>query len=93
MTEEQLQVFLADAKDNTELQDKLKAASNANTVAAITKEAGFNISAGDLKKAQSEISDDELERAVGGKRLNPAFCTLGASPAINSCLDGAMKMW
>ena len=38
----------------------------ANAVAAIAKEAGFSISAEDLTKAQSEVSDDELEAAAGG---------------------------
>ena len=34
--------------------------------AAIAKEAGFSISADDITKAQSEISDKELEAASGG---------------------------
>ena len=93
MTEEQLKGFLADAKGNTKLQEQLKAAADADAVAFITREAGFSISADGLNKAQSEISDEELERAVGGRRLSPAFCTLGQSPAINSCLDGALKKW
>ena len=33
------------------------------------KEAGFVISADDVKKAQAEVSDEELEGAAGG--LNP----------------------
>ena len=32
---------------------------------AIAKEAGFMISADDLKKAQSELSDKELESVAG----------------------------
>ena len=48
------------------LQEKLKAAADVDAVAAIAKEAGFSISADDLKKAQSEFSDEELEDAAGG---------------------------
>ena len=33
---------------------------------AIAKEAGFMISPEDLTKAQSEVSDEELEAAAGG---------------------------
>ena len=93
MTQEQLTAFLANAKSNTRLQEQLKAAADINAVTAIAQETGFGISAVDLKKAQTEISDEELERAVGGRRLSPAFCTLGESAAINSCLDGAMRKW
>ena len=66
MSEEQLKAFLEKVKSDTSLQENLKAAADANAVAAIAKEAGFSISAGDLKKAQSEVSDKELEVAAGG---------------------------
>ena len=66
MSEEQLKAFLEKVKADTSLQEKLKGAADATTVAAIAKEAGFSISAEDLTKAQSEVSDDELEAAAGG---------------------------
>ena len=66
MSEQQLKAFLEKVKRDTALQEKLKAASDANTVAAIAKEAGFSISVDDLKNAQSEISDEELEGVAGG---------------------------
>ena len=68
MSEEQLKAFLVKVKGDTSLQEKLKAAANADAVAAIAKEAGFSISADDLtmKKAQSEISEEELEGVAGG---------------------------
>ncbi|EHA58586.1 Nif11-like leader peptide family RiPP precursor, partial [Synechococcus sp. WH 8016] len=40
--------------------------ADANAVTAIAKEAGFIISADDLTKAQSELSERELEGVVGG---------------------------
>ena len=40
--------------------------ADANTIAAIAKDAGFSISADDLKNAQSELSEEELEGVAGG---------------------------
>ena len=45
MSEEQLKAFLEKVKGDTNLQEKLKAAADADAVATIAKEAGFSISA------------------------------------------------
>ena len=67
MSEEQLKAFLEKVKGDTNLQEKLKAAADSDAVLAIAKEAGFSISADDLKNAQvTELSDEELEGAAGG---------------------------
>ena len=66
MSEEQLKAFLEKVKADTSLQEKLNEAADAVAVAEIAKEAGFGISAEDLTKAQSEVSDEELENAAGG---------------------------
>ena len=66
ISEEQLKAFLEKVQSDTELQEKLKAATNADEPIIIAKEAGFMISFDDLKSAQSEISDEELEEASGG---------------------------
>ena len=66
MSEEQLKAFLEKVKGDTSLQEKLKAAADANAVSAIAKEAGFSISADDINKAQSELSEEELEGVAGG---------------------------
>ena len=68
MSEEQLKAFLEKVKADTSLQEKLKAAADADAVAAIAKEAGFSISADDLKMAQIELSEYELEGVAGGTR-------------------------
>ena len=47
-------------------EEQLKAAGDADAVIAIAKAAGFAISADELKKAQSEISEEELEGVAGG---------------------------
>ena len=77
MSEEQLKAFLEKVKGDTTLQEKLKAAVDADAVTAIAKEAGFSISADDLKdfkNAQfSEISDEELEGVAGGGDCLPCF--------------------
>ena len=69
MSEEQLKAFLESVKADEVLQEKLKSVTDANSVVEIAKAAGFSISIDDLKNAQSEISDEELEGAAGG---NPA---------------------
>ena len=66
MSEEQLKAFLEKVKADTSLQEKLKAAADSDAVLAIAKEAGFSISADDLKKAQSELSEEEIESIAGG---------------------------
>ena len=66
MSEEQLKAFLEKVKADTSLQEKLKAAEDSDAVLAIAKDAGFSISANDLKNAQSEISDKALEGVAAG---------------------------
>ena len=74
MSEEQLKSFLEKVKADTSLQEKLKAAGDDDAVLAIAKEAGFMISADDLKNAQSEISEEELEGVAGGGGRRPTIC-------------------
>ena len=66
MSEEQLKAFLEKVISDTSLLEKLKGAVDANAALSIAKEAGFIISAVDLKNAQSELSDTELESVTGG---------------------------
>ena len=65
MSEEQLKAFLEKVKADTSLKEKLKAASDADDAVAIAKEAGFKISAEDLKNTKVELSEEELE-GLGG---------------------------
>ena len=80
MSEEQLKAFLEKVKGDTSLQEELKAAADANAVSAIAKEEGFSISADDLTKAQSELSEEELEGVAGG---GDSWCWWGG---LLSCL-------
>ena len=65
MSEGQLKAFLEKVKVDTSLHEKLKAAAaDADAVVAIAKETGFEISTDELKKAEAEISDKELEKQL-----------------------------
>ena len=67
MSEEQLKAFLEAVKADAGLQEKLKAATNADAVVAVAKAAGFVISADALKKSQTiPLSEEELEAVAGG---------------------------
>ena len=70
MSQEQLKAFLEKVKADTSLQQKLKAADDADVVVSIAKEEGFSISADDMKKTPSdEVSEEELEGVAGGMKL------------------------
>ena len=81
MSLEQLKAFLSKVKGDSSLQEKLKAAADSDAVLAIAKEAGFSISADDLKNAQSEVSEEELEGVAGGG--DKSWCWWGG---VLSCL-------
>ena len=66
MSEEQLKAFLDAVKADAGLQEQLKAAGDTDAVVAIAKAAGFVISAEELKRAQEEVSEEELEGVAGG---------------------------
>ncbi|QNI55241.1 nif11-like leader peptide domain protein [Synechococcus sp. BIOS-E4-1] len=77
MSEEQLKSFLDKVKVDTSLREKLKAAADSDAVLAIAKDAGFSISADELK-AFSELSEGELEEISGG---------------LNSCHGGSYYVY
>ena len=82
MSEEQLKAFIEKVQGDDSLQEKLKAAANPDAVVSIAKEAGFSISADDLKNAQSELSDEELEGVAGGdvqSKHNPCNTMYGGT--------------
>ena len=91
MSEEQLKAFLEKVKSDTELQEKLNGAADADAVAEIAKEAGFAITAEDIQSMQSqsgEVSDEELEDAAGGRQ---AQCRMdrGTVWSYNRSIDWA----
>ena len=75
MSEDQFKAFVEKVKGDTSLQEKLKAASDADAVVSIAKEEGFSISIDDIKAqllelsdeaGDVELSDEELEGVAGG---------------------------
>ena len=66
MPEEQLKAFLEAVKADTSLQEKLKSSDNTDAVVVIAKESGFSVSTDDFSKAQSALTDEELENLAGG---------------------------
>ena len=62
MSEEQLKAFLAKAKDDQSIQDKLKAAKSPEDVVSIAKEHGYEFTADKM----TELSEAQLEGVAGG---------------------------
>ena len=70
MPAEQLKAFLEKVKSDTELQEKLKAATTPEAGLEIAKKAGFSITSEDIPIYNlSTVSDEELEGAAGGAPL------------------------
>jgi len=67
MSLEQLNAFLAKVKDDTSLQEKLKAAKSNDEVVSIAKEHGHEFTAEKIRT----LSAKELEAVAGGSCL---FC-------------------
>ena len=74
MSEEQLKAFIAQAKDDQSIQDKLKAAKTPEDVVGVAKEHGHEFAQDHMQ----ELSEEELEGVSGGTGMNSvirAFCT------------------
>ena len=69
MPEAQLKAFKEAVKADSQLQEKLKAAGDADAVAEIANSMGFEISGDEIRRAaeaQFGISESELESIAGG---------------------------
>ena len=67
MSEEQLKAFIAKAKDDQSIQEKLKAAKSPEDVIGIAKDHGHEFS----KDHISQLSEVELEGLAGVKPFPP----------------------
>ena len=65
MSEEQLKAFIAKAKEDTSIQEKLKAAKTAEDVVGIAKEHGHTFTA----EHMTELSEEDLKCVAGGMYL------------------------
>jgi len=70
MSEEQLKAFWEAVQADTSLQEKLRAKTDADSIASIAKDAGFEITADEVKEAQSELSEEQLKRFAGSSGQN-----------------------
>tara|TARA_B100000073_G_scaffold323827_1_gene306221 strand:+ start:357 stop:587 length:231 start_codon:yes stop_codon:yes gene_type:complete len=62
MSEEQLKAFIAKAKEDTSIQEKLKAAKTPDDVVGIAKKHGHEFEAEHI----SQLSEEELACVAGG---------------------------
>lgn len=71
MSEEQLKSFIEKANTDASLMEKLKAAGDVDAMITVAKDAGFTISADDVKNSiksfnGADLSEEELEAVAGG---------------------------
>jgi predicted ribosomally synthesized peptide with nif11-like leader len=66
MSQEQFMAFLKHCETDASLQQKVESATDSDSVIAIAKDAGFAFSLDDIKNAQSQISDADLDGVAGG---------------------------
>ncbi|WP_115121538.1 Nif11-like leader peptide family natural product precursor [Synechococcus sp. UW105] len=90
MSEEQLKLFLMKVKGDLTLQDKLKAAADADTVSQIAKDEGFLVPPGILLNPLSpnqefDLTDEEVEDVAGGGRPCRLTCLGSGASAAGLC--------
>ena len=67
MSLEQLKEFLSKVKDDSSLQEKLKAAKSSDDVVSIAKEHGHEFTSDKI----DQLSEEELEGVAGGGGVPP----------------------
>ena len=67
MSEDQLKAFIAKAKDDQSIQEKLKAAKSPEDVVGIAKEHGHEFAT----EHMTQLSEEELEGVAGGTYVPP----------------------
>ena len=80
MSEEQLRSFIAKAKDDQSIQEKLRAAKTPDDVLGIAKEHGHEFAT----EHMTQLSEEELEGVAGGFGLN-GFLPRMAPPVSIAC--------
>ena len=86
MSEEQLKAFWEAIQADPSLQEKLRAATDADSIASIAIEAGFKITADEVKEAQSNLSDEQLDGVAGGARCFKCESCSNWEPVLCLCL-------
>ena len=84
MSEEQLKAFIAKAKDDQSIQDKLKAAKTTDDVVGIAKGHGHEFTADKI----TELSEDDLEGLAGGTASGTSGRTRVRAEAVEGVAGG-----
>ena len=84
MSEEQLKAFIAKAKDDQSIQERLKAAKTPEEVIGIAKEHGHEFTADKLNET---LSDQELDGVRGG-----AYLDIHGPPTSGSLCDDVCNL-
>lgn len=90
MSQESLRKLTAECEVNPVLRDKIRKALDLDDFIKIALEAGFEVSAADWVQSQAEkaidLSDAELEKAVGGTAGTLAIVT-----EVNNIVDNTVN--
>ena len=84
MSEEQLKAFIAKAKDDQSIQEKLKAAKTPEDVVDIAKEHGHVFAT----EHMTQLSEKELEGVAGGTEYTIGTCAEWCQPTQLPCKLG-----
>lgn len=71
MSDKQLKAFQDALMADAVLKENISAAADLEAVAALAKEAGFEIPLDAFRKAKTELSDEDLEGLAGGVERPP----------------------
>ena len=84
MSEEQLKAFIARAKDDQTIQEKLKSAKSPEDVAAIAKEHDHEFTT----EHMTQLSEEELEGMSGGRGFTEGYTAPDVCiPTWGGCLS------
>ena len=93
MSEEQLKAFIAKAKNDQSIQDKLKAAKSPEEVVNIAKEHGHEFTADKITALKiTALSEEELEGVAGGVTVYCELCQ-NSKPSLPNWECREHKTW
>ena len=70
MSVDQARAFIEKMKSDGAFRDRIMAIEAVDARLAAASDAGFEFTEAEIKEVKSELNDDELDRAAGGK----AYC-------------------
>ncbi len=85
MSEEHFAEFIARVRADPDLQDELKSAVTNDDVVAVASRFGYTISTQDLLPPEAQLSDTELQAAVGGWDKGPHWSVIWCPTALVTC--------